>query len=77
MASEEVDQVAVWALLGRDVFNSVEGGGDRGPTAARNADGRLEVFARGPSPGGGDRLSNYVSLYHRWQTAPNNDWSGR
>ncbi|MFE2751514.1 hypothetical protein ACFXGA_05870, partial [Actinosynnema sp. NPDC059335] len=32
----------------------------------RNADGRIEVFARG-----GDG-----ALWHIWQTAPNNGWSG-
>ncbi|MBY7125955.1 hypothetical protein ILS93_28305, partial [Bacillus sp. 16GRE42] len=31
----------------------------------KNADGRLEVFARGA-----DR-----ALWHIWQTAPNNGWS--
>ena len=35
-------------------------------TVARNADGRLEVFARG-----GDG-----ALWHMWQTAPNNGWTG-
>jgi hypothetical protein len=33
--------------------------------AARNADGRLEVFARGTD----------YRVYHIWQTAPNNGWS--
>ena len=33
---------------------------------AKNADGRLEIFARG-----GDG-----ALWHKWQTAPNNGWSG-
>ena len=32
----------------------------------RNADGRLEIFARG-----GDG-----AVWHMWQTAPNNGWSG-
>ncbi len=36
------------------------------PVASRNADGRLEVFALGT-----DR-----SVWHIWQTAPNNGWSG-
>jgi hypothetical protein len=34
--------------------------------AARNADGRLEVFVIGSDK----------ALYHIWQTAPNNGWSG-
>ena len=33
---------------------------------AQNADGRLEVFARGTDK----------ALWHIWQTAPNNGWSG-
>ena len=33
---------------------------------ARNADGRLEVFAQGTDN----------ALWHIWQTAPNNGWSG-
>ncbi len=32
----------------------------------RNADGRLEIFARGADN----------ALWHQWQTAPNNGWSG-
>ena len=36
------------------------------PVVARNADGRLEVFVQG-SDG---------ALWHIWQTAPNNGWSG-
>jgi len=32
----------------------------------RNKDGRLEVFARGTDN----------ALWHIWQTAPNNGWSG-
>ncbi len=32
----------------------------------KNADGRLEVFVRGSDK----------ALYHKWQTAPNNGWSG-
>ena len=35
------------------------------PAVGRNADGRLEVFARGTDN----------ALYHIWQTAPNNGWS--
>ena len=35
-------------------------------TVGRNADGRLEVFARGADGG----------IWHKWQTAPNNGWSG-
>jgi hypothetical protein len=34
--------------------------------SARNADGRLELFVRGA-----DR-----AVWHSWQTAPNNGWSG-
>ena len=33
---------------------------------AQNADGRLEVFARGTDN----------ALWHKWQTAPNSGWSG-
>ena len=33
---------------------------------SNNADGRLEVFARGTDN----------ALYHVWQTAPSNGWSG-
>ena len=35
-------------------------------SAGRNADGRIEVFARGSD----------TALWHIWQTAPNNGWSG-
>lgn len=34
-----------------------------------NADGRLEVFGLGPAPGGSQ-------VMHKWQTSPNNGWSG-
>ncbi len=36
------------------------------PVVARNADGRLEVFAVTPT---------FDAIYHRWQTAPSNGWS--
>jgi acylphosphatase len=36
------------------------------PTVGRNADGRLEVFVQGTDG----------ALWHIWQTAPNNGWSG-
>ena len=39
---------------------------DRCPARGRNADGRLEIFARG-----GDG-----AVWHNWHTAPNNGWSG-
>jgi hypothetical protein len=42
------------------------GGGISMPIVARNADGRLEVFVQG----------NDGALWHIWQTAPNNGWSG-
>ena len=37
-----------------------------GGTLAQNGDGRLEVFARGDDN----------AVWHIWQTAPNNGWSG-
>ena len=37
-----------------------------------NADGRLEVFARGSQTS----LQADDQLWHRWQTSPNNGWSG-
>ena len=37
-----------------------------GGTLAQNGDGRLEVFARGDDN----------ALWHIWQIAPNNGWSG-
>jgi len=40
-------------------------GGAKAPVVISNADGRLEVFAIGSDK----------SLYHGWQTAPNNGWS--
>jgi hypothetical protein len=46
-----------WASRGGIVFN---------PVVGNNADGRLEVFARGTDG----------ALWHIWQTAPNNGWSG-
>jgi hypothetical protein len=40
------------------------------PAVAANADGRLEVFVvAGDDTSGGE-------LWHQWQTAPNNGWSG-
>ena len=45
-----------WASLGGDV---------RQLTAARNEDGRIELFGIGRD----------ASLHHIWQTAPNNGWS--
>lgn len=42
------------------------GGAAKQLAVARNADGRLEFFYIGTD----DRL------YHNWQTAPNNGWSG-
>ncbi|MEW2401774.1 hypothetical protein [Streptomyces sp. NPDC046862] len=36
------------------------------PTVFRNADGRLEVFARGTDG----------ALWHTWQTRPNGGWGG-
>ncbi|SCZ61347.1 hypothetical protein SAMN02982990_01699, partial [Photorhabdus luminescens] len=38
------------------------------PAVYANADGRLEVFARGA-----DNIHN--ALWHIWQTAPNSGWS--
>jgi hypothetical protein len=35
-------------------------------TVGSNADGRLEVFARGADG----------AVWNNWQTAPNNGWSG-
>ena len=46
-----------WASRGGIIFN---------PVATNNADGRLEVFAKGSDN----------ALWHIWQTAPNNGWSG-
>jgi hypothetical protein len=36
------------------------------PVVATAADGRLEVFA----------VDSSLMLYHKWQTAPNDGWSG-
>ena len=38
----------------------------RNITVVKNADGRLEVFGTG----------NDDSIWHTWQTAPNNGWNG-
>ena len=46
-----------WASLGGAIFD---------PFVVNNADGRMEVFARGTDG----------ALWHIWQTAPNNGWSG-
>ncbi len=46
-----------WASLGGTINSNI--------AAGRNADGRLEVFARGASQ----------AVWHRWQTRPNNGWS--
>jgi acylphosphatase len=47
-----------WASMGGVITSSI--------CVARNADGRLEIFARGTDN----------ALWHQWQTAPNNGWSG-
>jgi len=47
-----------WASLGGIITSNI--------AATRNADGRLEFFARGTDN----------ALWHRWQTAPNNGWAG-
>ena len=47
-----------WASLGGIVTSNIATG--------RNADGRMEIFARGTDN----------ALWHNWQTAPNNGWSG-
>ena len=47
-----------WASLGGVITSNI--------AVASNADGRLEVFARGTDN----------ALWHQWQTAPNNGWSG-
>ncbi len=51
-----------WSSLGGPSAAIANGG----PIVGRNADGRLEIFVTG-SDG---------NLYHMWQTAPNNGWSG-
>lgn len=43
------------------------------PAVAAAADGRLELFAVGGSQADPTKER---PLYHRWQTAPNNGWSG-
>ena len=47
-----------WASLGGVITSNIAVG--------NNADGRLEIFARGTDN----------ALWHQWQTAPNNGWSG-
>jgi acylphosphatase len=47
-----------WASLGGIITSNIG--------SSRNADGRLEIFARGTDN----------ALWHQWQTAPNNGWSG-
>jgi hypothetical protein len=46
-------------------WNSLGGGLASAPAVARNADGRLEVFARGTDNG----------LWHMWQVAPGGSFS--
>jgi acylphosphatase len=45
---------------------AIEGAATPTPALAHNADGRLEVFTRGPDK----------AMWHSWQTAPNGNWSG-
>ena len=47
-----------WASRGGIITSNI--------TVARNADGRLEFFARGTDG----------AVWHQWQVAPNNGWSG-
>lgn len=51
-----------WGSLGKPAVQISNGA----PFVGRNADGRIEVFATGADG----------SIYHIWQTAPNNGWSG-
>jgi hypothetical protein len=55
----------------RVVFSGGEGSSAREPLAlGKNADGRLELFSNAFGSDG-----DYYRLRHRWQTAPNGDWS--
>jgi hypothetical protein len=54
----------MWDSLGRPA----DGALGKAVVAARNADGRLEVFAT--------RATQDSPLYHIWQTAPGGTWSG-
>ena len=58
------DIAAVRQMYGRTWGNL--GGKIWNPVVTNNADGRLEVFVRGSDK----------ALWHIWQTAPNNGWSG-
>ncbi|MEU2064782.1 matrixin family metalloprotease [Streptomyces sp. NPDC013455] len=62
----EDDVAGVRSIYGTRPRWSSLGGGLTHPVTAPNADGRLEVFARGLDG----------ALWHIWQTAPNNGWSG-
>src|SRR5437764_14713936 len=50
-----------WASLGGQLSGGT-------PSVARNADGRLEVFADGQGTAG-------LEVHHIWQTAPGGGWS--
>jgi len=53
-----------WESLGGP-YDAKADKGIKEVVVGRNADGRLEVFAKGPD----------TALWHIWQTAPNNGWS--
>jgi hypothetical protein len=72
---------AAWLSLGgsidshpeMDTLEGIKGDaskqGGAGLAVGKNADGRLEVFAR-------DLVDGFNKIVHRWQTAPNSGWSG-
>ena len=56
-----------WSAIGWNPWTPMGGPiSDSAPVLASNADGRLEVFAMGTDG----------ALWHNWQTAPNDGWSG-
>src|SRR5581483_705619 len=67
MFSRGNDNALWWKCPGRGTWSSLGGCLIGNPAAARNADGRVEVFVRG--------CDN--AMYHNWQTCPGcASWSG-
>jgi acylphosphatase len=60
------DIAGIQAVYGAKFRWASRGGAISMPVVGRNADGRLEVFVQGTDG----------ALWHIWQTAPNNGWSG-
>ncbi|MFE1453393.1 matrixin family metalloprotease [Streptomyces olivaceoviridis] len=64
LTTDDIDGIrTLYAWSG---WHSLDGAATSGIATGVNADGRIEIFARGTDN----------ACYHKWQTAPSNGWSG-